>query len=165
MQQAEGMAQFVGCYYKVNTNTAKDPRKATLFVPLSLSSPILTTVNDYEVNVLFAIKHLADFQNPNIPKIVTVWVSPIDAMHQRLTLCIRFNAEGLVSVTMRLHLLGIEGLNSTNRHFHRINHFLTKRAVIRQEVDHPHGARFAHVQRQPLARRARVIALPLLEID
>ena len=86
-------------------------------------------------------------------------------MHQRLTLRIGLETEGSVPVTVSLHLLGIEGLNSANRHFHRIDHFLTKRPVVRQEVDQPHRARFAPVQRQPLARRTGVIAPPLLVID
>ena len=88
-----------------------------------------------------------------VVNIVAIGTSPIDAMHQRLICRIGFKAEGPVAVAMRLHLLSIEGLNLENHSFHFINHFLTKRAVIRQEVDHPHSARFAHVQiRQPLGR-------------
>ena len=66
---------------------------------------------------------------------------------------------------MRLHLLGIKSLNLPNPDFHQINHFLTKRPVVRQKVDHPHGARFAHIEvRQPFGRRAGVIPGPPLVV-
>ena len=125
-------------------------------------------IKDDVINVRIEIKHLPKlfYHSPTTYiVIVTIGVSSIDAMHQRFILGIGFNAERSVAVTMRLHLLGIKDMNLTNPDFHQINHCLTKRPVIRQEVDHPHGARFAHVQRQPLARRARVIAPPLLVID
>ena len=66
---------------------------------------------------------------------------------------------------MRLHLLGIKGLNLLDHRFHFINHFLTIRTAFWQKVDHPHGARFTPVQiRQSLGRRARVIPPPLLVV-
>ena len=87
-------------------------------------------------------------------------------MHQRLTLRIGFKAERYVPVAVRLHLLGIKGLNIENRIFNLLNHLGAIRPVIRQEVDHPHRARFTDIQiRQPLARRPGMIAPPLLEID
>ena len=69
----------------------------------------------------------------------------IDAMHLRLALRIGFKAEGIVALALRLHLLGIEVLNAEHLLFHLLNHFGLIRTVVGQEVDHPHGARFALV--------------------
>ena len=89
----------------------------------------------------------------------------IQAMHHRFALRIGFNAKGSLAVAVCLHLLAIEGLNLLDRRLHRIDHVGTVRPVVGKEVDHPHGARFAHVQiRQPLGRRARLIAPPLFAV-
>ena len=78
-------------------------------------------VKDDRINVRIEIKHLPKlvYHSPTTEiDIVTIGVSPIDAMHQRLTLRIGFNEERSVAVAVRLHLLGIEGLNPANRNFH-----------------------------------------------
>ena len=63
---------------------------------------------------------------------------------------------------MRLHLLGIKGLNLANRRFHRIDHGRAKRTVVRQKVNHPHRVGFANVQTNRLASGIGSAALPLV---
>ena len=110
---------------------------------------IYTIVNDKKVNIRITIKRLFKLfkhRSRCIGKIVAIWVLTIHAMNHRIALNIGFKAKRFVSVSMRLHLFHIKGLNLANYNFHRINHFLTKRTVTWQKVDHPHGARFSHVQ-------------------
>ena len=97
--------------------------------------------------------------------IVIVGVFPIHAVHHRLTLGVRFDPERLSAVSVRLHLFGEEALSLEDPDLHRVNHFLTKGAVIRQEVDHPHGTRLAHVGApKPFARRWGMLAPPFFVI-
>ena len=135
---------------------------------------VFTIVNDSEVNICVVIKleyrinlETVKYRSHRVVvKIVLIGMSPIDAMHQRLALGIGFKTEGSVAVAMRLHLLGIKGLNPANNCFHRIDHCGAIRTVVGQNVEHPHRARFAHVQvRQLLGRRAGMIAPPLLIIE
>ena len=96
---------------------------------------------------------------------MAVGVVPIDAVNDRVALVIGFKQESFATVPMRLHLLREEGLKFDNPGFHRRNHLGTIRAVIGQEVEEAHGARFADVQiLQPLGRRGEG-ALPLLGIE
>ena len=150
------MTKFM-CRYVKAKSAMNQPESAIFSSITSFSSHTLTTttnciytiVNDDEVNVLITIKCLFKlFKHSSrcIVKIVTIRVLTIHAMNYRFTLCIGFKAKGSIPVSMRLHLLGIKGLNLANRYFHRINHFLTKRAVIRQEVDHSHSTRFTNIQ-------------------
>ena len=67
-------------------------------------------------------------------------------MNNRLALVIGFNLESFVAVSMRRHLLVKEGLNLKNSGFHRLNRLGAIWLVVGQEVDQPHGARFADVQ-------------------
>ena len=182
MGQSEGMAQFVR--YQSVANNARDQCFAAgnqcpafLLVESPPGSPrlpaaappdcIYAVVDEDDVNVLLEVEPLTDLLEDDVGhvEVVIVGVLPIDAMHLRPALRIGFKTEGCVSVAVRFHLLGIEGLDLANSDFHRIDHFLTKRAVIRQEVDKAHRARFPDVQiRQRFGRRAGVIALPVLVV-
>ena len=77
---------------------------------------------------------------------MTKGVLPIYAMHLWLTVGVALHAEGFPPIPVRLHLLGIEGLNSANRIFHLLNHVGAVFPVVGQEVNHPHLTRFADVQ-------------------
>ncbi len=104
---------------------------------------------------------LKDFLSTYRIEIVARRVLCIHAMHQRLALCIGFNAEGRVAVTVRLHLLGKEGLSLANIILDPRNGGGAIRPIIWQKVDQTHGARWAHIQSRHasrLGRRARVIA-------
>ena len=79
-------------------------------------------------------------------KVVIVSAFPVHAMDNRRSLVVGFKSEGIVSISMRLHLLGIESLNSLDFVFHFLNYFNAKLAVVRQEVEEAHGAGFAKVQ-------------------
>ena len=161
MQQAEGMSKFMYGHPPTGSFPAKFSRKQRISTIFSSPDPdtfhtittatncIYTIVNGYKVNVLRDIKsRFKLIKHPTIciVKIVTIGVQTIHAMNQRFTSGIGFKAKGFVPVSMRLHLLGIKGLNLANGHFHRIHHFLTKRTVTRQKVDHPHSTRFANIQ-------------------
>ena len=178
--QAESMPKFMGYCPKVKiTRNQRNP--ATFAHLIIYSSGLITMyincagtiVDDDEVIILRELKLkrasakidlIKHFSDSVVVVIVPFGMLPIDAMHQRLTLRIGFNAEGCVAVAMRLHLLGIEGLNPAHHRFHFINHPLTIRAVIGQEVDHPHRALLTHVPiSQPLASREGMIApIPLV---
>ena len=143
---------------------ARKHRKTSIFPhiqpPASSACNTICSLEDYKANVLIGIARLT---SPNLPhskihvaKIVALGVSPIHAMHERLACGIGFKAEGSIPVATRLHLLGIEGLNPAHRRFHLVDHFGAIRTVIGQEVDQPHGARWADVQIcQPLGRRGQ----------
>ena len=118
------MAQFVSDRCK--EYSARYQHSTTLLIPPSDSSRtrttaktncIYTVVNDdevdIEVDILLDIEHLLDLivHNTRHVTIAAIGVSPIDAMHQRLALCIGFKTEGFVAIAVRLHLLRIEGLN------------------------------------------------------
>ena len=175
VQQSEGMAQLVGNHSEVDA--ARYQRTATLLVAPAGSSRkpaaanpdcINAVVDDDEVNVLLEVEDLVDLlvHNARHIEVVAVRVLPIHAMDQRLTLGIGFNTECPAASSVGLHLLRKESLHLPDPDSHRIDHLLTKRTVVGQEVDHPHGARLAHVQsRQRLGRRAGVIPPPLLVIE
>ena len=118
-----------------------------------------TIINYDDVNITPEIKNLIELFAHiaiRIVEIVAIGVSPIDAMHHRLACGIGFKAEGSIPIAMHLHLLCIEGLNPANHRFHRMDHFGAVWTVVGQEVDEPHGARYADVQIcQPLGRRTR----------
>ena len=91
--------------------------------------------------------------------IMAIGVLPIYAVNQRFALGIGFKAEGHVPMSVCPHLIAVKGLNVTDLIFHFLNDLGAIRPVIGQEVDHPHGARFAHVQIQRmLARGVEAIA-------
>ena len=96
---------------------------------------------------------------------MAIGVVSIHAMNDRHALGIGLNLEGFVPVSMRRHLLAIEGLNLKNPRFHRLNNVGAIRTVIGQEVEESHNARFAGVQRRPLGRGEGLLALPLLGIN
>ena len=148
-------------------------RHAPLFcVPVSAGRS-RGDVSEDDIDVLLKIKHLLDFplvesmlDSWGLLEIVALRVLPIDPMHQRLTLGIGFELEGLVAVAVRLHLLGKEGLTQLDRRLYRVDHPDAKWTITRQKENYPHGARFAHVQvRQRLGRGAGVVSPPLLVIE
>ena len=105
-------------------------------------------VNGDEVNILSYIKHFFNLVKHNtcVGIIGAFGTFSLHEMHQRLSLSIGFEAEGLVSVTVYPHLHGIEGLNLTNPSFYFFIHFGAKQTIIGQEVDHSHCAGCANVQ-------------------
>ena len=170
------MAKFVSC--RCENHTAINQRKSANFRPPASDSSDRTavvknqvsTINDNEVNIRLDIKNLVNlvkyFISRVVLKIVPLGMSPIDAIHPRLALRIGFNAEGIVALALRLHLLGIEGLNVENLIFHLLNHLGAIRTVVGFKVDHPHGAGFAPVEiLNRLTSRAGMIAPPLLVIE
>ncbi|MDE2997517.1 MAG: hypothetical protein OXU79_00390 [Gemmatimonadota bacterium] len=175
MIQSKRMPQFMGD--RKQSHTAGDQYIAVFFRTGRCESSsesaacerdfIDTKISDDQVNVGSKIIFLFNFRDwPTPGRIVAVRVLTNDVMHLRLALCIGLNAKGLVAVAMRFHLLAIEGLNPANHYLHRIHHLLAKRTVFRQEVDHPYGARFAHVQvRRPFGRRVRMIAPQLFVVE
>ena len=87
-------------------------------------------------------------------------------MNNGIPMLVSFQLKRPVSVAMRMHLLGIDDLNLGNHFLHGLDHFFPVRAVVGQEVYHPHRPGFADVEiRQPLARGARVFPFPPLEVD
>ena len=70
----------------------------------------------------------------------------VHTMHYRLALGVSFNAKSYLPVAVHLHLIGIEALDGADLIFHPLNHVGAIRAVIGQEVDHPHGAWFTGAQ-------------------
>ena len=67
-------------------------------------------------------------------------------MNNWIALVISFNAESFTAVSMCLHLLSKKDLKFENPRFYRLNYLVVIRPVVGQEVDQPHGARFADVQ-------------------
>ena len=113
-----------------------------------MTNSIYAIINYDDVNIPPEIKSLYKLlvhSTKRIVTIVAIGVSPIEAMHLRRACGIGFKAEGSI-VAMRLHLLGIEGLNPTSHPLHLIDHFGAIRTVVGQEVDQPHGARWADFQ-------------------
>ena len=51
-------------------------------------------------------------------------------------------------MSVRSHLIAVKSLNVANLIFHFLNDLGAIRPVIGQKVDHPHSARFTHVQIQ-----------------
>jgi hypothetical protein len=100
------------------------------------STGIYTIINENEVNLVRGIKLLENlfiYKMAYITacvKIVTIGVLRIYTVNHRLTLVIGFNTESFVSVTMRLHLLGVEALNSVHPIFYPLNRFGAKRTII-----------------------------------
>ncbi len=94
-------------------------------------------VNDDKENTLSVVKIL-----PQIPDYVsetnqtvgeeqsTLGFGPGHAMHNRVTLVVGFILEGLVAVTVRLHLLRKKGLYPGNPGFHRVGNVWVERAVV-----------------------------------
>ena len=111
---------------------------------------IYTIINENEVNVVRGVKRLEDLFTDKtyitaFVKIVIIGVFSIRTMNYQLALVIGFNTKSFVSMSMRLHLLGVKGLNSVNPSFYPLNCFGAKWTVIGQKVDHPHSERFAHI--------------------
>lgn len=65
--------------------------------------------------------------------IETVGIVPVHAMDGGSAVDIGFNLERRISVSIRLHLLGVETLKIKNPQLHRIDHFGAIRPVVRQE--------------------------------
>ena len=132
-----------------NSTTFSSSASYTGHTDIIISNSIYPIVNGYKVNVCTQIKYRPEFvkySDIRIAKIVTIGVLTIHAMHHWVAPSIGLKAEGPVAITVRLHLIGIKGLNLTHGHFHRIHHFLTKRTVIGQKVDHPNCAGFTNIQ-------------------
>ena len=112
------------------------------------AQPGRTGVQDNPVNVLSNVEQLFYLLDNLLVagKVVIVSAFPIHAMNNRHSLVVGFKPEGVVSISMRLHLLGIEGLNLLDFLFHFLNYFGAKLAVVRQEVEETHSAGFADVQ-------------------
>ena len=147
---------------------------STISYSFRLSAITATNVSSFiiynnEVNVRREIKHLLNFtkhSSKRIVTIVTIGVLTIHAMDHWTALNIGFKAKGLATIAMCLHLIGKKRLNLAHCHLHRINHCLLKRAVIRQEIDHPHRARFANVQIKCLLCGSRqTIACPHVVVE
>ena len=67
-------------------------------------------------------------------------------MNDGIALVIGFKLKSLATVPMRLHLIRKEGLNLDNPGLHHLNHLVVIQPVVGQQVEQPHGARFADVQ-------------------
>ncbi|MCY3737054.1 MAG: hypothetical protein OXG13_11665 [Gemmatimonadaceae bacterium] len=168
--QSEGMSQLM-CdreeaesvrHHQVTAIFRPPPPDPSGTLTISLTKGI--GAKDDEVDVRIQIEGLLEFLHHGPTQRVVVVAEgmvTIDAMHQRLSLGIGFDAEGPVAVAVRLHLLAIECLALLDHRLHRIDHLGAVRPVVRQEVDHSDRTRFAHVQiRQRSGRRPGVIRDP-----
>ena len=91
-------------------------------------------------------------RSPRVLDIVAVWMLPIHPVNHRIPLVVRLDAEGGVSVPVRLHLLAIEGLDAAHLVLHPLHHVRAEGSVVGQEVEQPHRAGIAGIQvRQPLS--------------
>ncbi len=158
MLQSKGVSKFMGGSCPVKS--ARKQRNTSIFIIPTIGHTLGTSatstnciysiVNDDEVNIVRReeIKHLSNIGNHSTKrtvKIVAIGMLPIHAVNQRFALGIGFKAEGHVPMSVCPHLIAVKGLNVADLIFHFLNDLGAMRPVIGQEVDHPHGARFAHV--------------------
>ena len=118
-------------------------------------------------DALFDLRYHLPFLNSNntfpwFPR--TQHPRTVHAMHQRLSLALGLNAQGPLALAVRLHLGDKEALDLPNPNRHRVDHLLPKRAIVGQEVDHPHRA--VRLRPSPPAASAGrgLVAPPLLVV-
>ena len=109
---------------------------------------IYTIVNDDEINIVPDIKCHSNLvkRSERVVNVAAIGMLPIYSVNQRVALGIGFKAKGQRPMSMCSHLIAEKSLNLADRRFHRIDHFLAKRPVIGQEVDHPNRAWRADIQ-------------------
>ena len=167
--QSEGMSKFMGGDDPVKS--ARNPRIAIISFPLAYSchnettpqgNGIYTIVNDDEISIVRReIKCHSNLvkRSERVVTVAAIGVLPIYAVNQRGAVGIGFKAKGQGPMSMCSHLIAEKSLNLTDRRFHRIDHFLAKRAVIGQKVDHPHRAWRANIRvKRLLACSVKAIA-------
>ena len=92
-------------------------------------------------------------RRPGAADVVIVGPPPVYAVNHRLPLVVGLQPDGPVAVSVSLHLLAEPSLGPEHLLPDPLNDLGAIGAVIRQEVEHPHRARFAGLQvRQALAR-------------